>query len=288
MKGLKYPLLLSMLIAFLLTPFIQPQQTYGEESSFSSYTVLASSDLVENNVDEGFLEGVTNWFDSLWESIDNTIDGVKEAFDELFGFIGDLFESIDDSIALFIEDASEEEIISNLDDTFDQAEEYLEEIKDIQLETKDNIVYRVIREDEEPEKGIFAKAPEREEITIAGHVNNGSRPDFKGSKYISTTKSFQVAFENATRNIMDGNSSQDLRIVQIDLNKVTNTYYDLTDPEVQDKYLVSKAGKPWQRVRNYANKSQELLVEYSIPKEAITLLGRPSEFLGDISPGESK
>lgn len=284
MKKLLYPILLSLLIAIFLNPFFQPQQAFGE----SNYTDIASTDLVVEDADEGFLEDISSWFDGLWENIDDAIDGVKEAFDEIFDFIGDLIGSIDEAIAVFTEDTSEEDAINNLNDTLDQAEEFIEDIKNIPLEPKENIVYRVIREDEDPDKGIFAKAPEREEITIAGHVNNGSRPGFKGSKYISTTKSFQVAFENATKNINDGNSSQDLRIIQIDLNKVTNKYYDLTDPETQDKYLVSKAGKPWQRVRNYANKSQELLIEYSIPKEAITLLGRPSEFLGDIGPGESK
>ncbi|AXI07717.1 hypothetical protein CUC15_01390 [Oceanobacillus zhaokaii] len=142
----------------------------------------------------------------------------------------------------------------------------------------ENTVYRVIREDEDSDKGIFAKAPEREHITIAGHVNNGSKKNFKGSKYISTTKSFEVALENATKDIMNAGKAQDLRIVQIDLEKVTNTYYDLTDPEVQDKYLVNSKGEPWEKVRRYVNKSQELLVEYSIPPEAIKLLGRPSEF----------
>ncbi|QGS67886.1 hypothetical protein CV093_01450 [Oceanobacillus sp. 143] len=77
---------------------------------------------------------------------------------------------------------------------------------------------------------------------------------------------------------MNAGKAQDLRIVQIDLEKVTNTYYDLTDPEVQDKYLVNSKGEPWEKVRRYVNKSQELLVEYSIPPEAIKLLGRPSEF----------
>lgn len=283
MKALKYPFLLSILIAFFLIPFFQPYQAYGEELS-SPNIDIASTDLVEKDTDQGILEDITNSLDNLWENFDGAIDGVKEAFGELFEFIGNIIGSIDESIAVFTGDASEEEGINNLNETFDQAEEYLEDIKDIPLEPKENIVYRVIREDEDPEKGIFAKAPEREEITIAGHVNNGSRPDFKGSKYISTTKSFKVAYENATKNINEGNSYQDLRIVQIDLNKVKNKYYDLTDPAIQDKYLVSKAGKPWQRVRNYANKSQELLVEYSIPKEAITLLGRPSEFLGNIGP----
>ncbi|RDW15013.1 DUF7587 domain-containing protein [Oceanobacillus chungangensis] len=273
MKRLKFPYLLCVLVALLLFPFFQPDQASGEGSANFNDTVTASVSTVES--DDGLLEPISDWFGSLGDNIEVALDGLKDTFDKIVSYIGELFESVEESIAVFTGGGDSNEEITNLNNTIDRAKENL---GDISLELDETTVYRVIREDEEPGKGIFAKAPEREHITIAGHVNNGSKKNFKGSKYISTTKSFEVALENATKDIMNAGKAQDLRIVQIDLGKVTNTYYDLTDPKVQDKYLVNSKGEPWEKVRRYANKSQELLVEYSIPQEAITLLGRPSEF----------
>ncbi|MEK3889457.1 DUF7587 domain-containing protein [Bacillus sp. FSL K6-3431] len=274
MKGFKFPNLLFILIASFVLLFIQPYQAAGEESAFLNNTVSASGSIAET--DEGLLEPITDWFGSLRENTDNTIEGIKEKFDGIVGYIGELFESVDESIAVFTGGGDSNEEITNLNNTIDQIEEKL---GDISLNLDENTVYRVLREDENPDKGIFAKAPEREHITIAGHVNNGSKKTFKGSKYISTTKSFEVALENATKDIMNAGKAQDLRIIQIDLDKVPDTYYDLTDPDVQDKYLVNSKGEPWEKVRRYANKSQELLIENVIPPEAINLLGRPSEFM---------
>src|SRR5690606_36457298 len=119
----------------------------------------------------------------------------------IFSYIGELFESVDESIPVFTGEGDADEKSSNLNSTIDQIEENLDGIS---LDVDEKKVYRVLREDENPEKGIFAKAPEREHITIAGHVNNGSKKTFKGSKYISTTKSIQVALDNASKDIMNG------------------------------------------------------------------------------------
>lgn len=273
MKGFKFPNLLFVLIASFLL-FLQPHQAFGKEPALFNDTVSASVSIAET--DEGLLDPITDWFSSLSEKVDSAIENTKEQFGRIAANIGELFGSVNESIAAFTGGGDSSEEIANLNHTIDQVEKNL---GDISLDLDDHKVYRVLREDENPDKGIFAKAPDREHITIAGHVNNGSKKTFKGSKYISTTKSFEVALENATKDIMNAGKAQDLRIIQIDLNKVPNTYYDLTDPDIQDKYLVNSKGEPWEKVRRYANKSQELLIEYSIPPEAIKQLGRPSEFM---------
>ncbi len=261
-------------MAIMLFPFLQPVQTAAEDTSFADITPVATVSTVE--ADEGFLEPVTDWFGSIGENVEGAVKGIEETVTEIVSYIGDLVETVDEAISTFSSGNTSSDEVKQLQNKVNQADDILD---DLGLKSDEHTVYRVLREDEDPDKGIFAKAPEREHITIAGHVNNGGKRTFKGSKYISTTKSFDVALENATKDIMDDGKSQDLRIVQIDLNKVTEKYYDLTDPAIQDKYLVNSKGEPWEKVRRYANKSQELLVEKSIPANAITLIGRPSEFM---------
>ncbi|QGH32837.1 hypothetical protein GI584_01665 [Gracilibacillus salitolerans] len=274
MKRIKYSYLLCFLMAIMLFPFLQPVQTAAEDTSFADITPVATVSTVE--ADEGFLEPITDWFGSIGENVEGAFKGIEETVTEIVSYIGDLVETVDEAISTFSSGNTSSDEVKKLQNKVNQADDILD---DLGLKSNEHTVYRVLREDEDPDKGIFAKAPEREHITIAGHVNNGGKRTFKGSKYISTTKSFDVALENATKDIMDDGKSQDLRIVQIDLNKVTEKYYDLTDPAIQDKYLVNSKGEPWEKVRRYANKSQELLVEKSIPANAITLIGRPSEFM---------
>lgn len=126
-------------------------------------------------------------------------------------------------------------------------------------ETKQDYVYRVLRPEENPKLGLFAKNPERN-ITIEGHVLNGSKPNFHGSQYISTTTDYNVAKAYAQQ---DGS-----RIVKIDLNKVPDTVniYDLSTKVGQDVYLKGITSKNW------ANSSKEVLLEGTIPPEALTII----------------
>ena len=67
-------------------------------------------------------------------------------------------------------------------------------------DSEQDFVYRVIRPDENPKNGLHAKNPNRG-MTIEGHIRNGSRPDFKGSQFISTTTDYNVAREYAEKRL---------------------------------------------------------------------------------------
>jgi len=260
-----------MLISFLSFQFVNPEFTKAEVRNESILYTIESPTIEE----ESFFSSVKEWTDSILENVDDALDSIKEAFNTIVSYMDNLADDVTNAIAVFTGDEQESDSeSSNINNTIDEAKDTVAEMD---RELDKNVVYRVLREDENPKNGIFAKAPEREHITIAGHVNNGSKKNFKGSKYISTTKSFDVAYKNATTDIMNGGKEQDLRIIQIDLEKVTNKYYDLTDPATQDKYLVNSKGEPWEKVRRYANASKELLIEYEIEPDAIEVLGRPSE-----------
>lgn len=54
------------------------------------------------------------------------------------------------------------------------------------------IVYRNIRAEEDPASGLDARRPDRR-MSPAGHIMNGSRENFQGSQFISTTTDLDVA-----------------------------------------------------------------------------------------------
>ncbi len=120
-------------------------------------------------------------------------------------------------------------------------------------------VWRVIRHDEDPSAGLFAKNPDAT-YTVEGHVLNGSRPGFS-SQYISTTADPSVAQQWASKT---GN-----RIVEVDLSKVDNPVIDLSNPEGRAASLKGVTS------RNFAGKSSEVLIEKSIPADAINSVSDP-------------
>jgi hypothetical protein len=124
-----------------------------------------------------------------------------------------------------------------------------------------NYVYRVIRPDEMPHKGLTAKMPGDTHYTIEGHILHGNRKSFKGSRFISTTRDLDVAKKYA---------KQDQRIiVRIDLNQIYSQIYDLSTQAGRDEYLKGRTS------RNWAGKSAEVLIEDFIPPEAIDLIFTP-------------
>lgn len=122
-------------------------------------------------------------------------------------------------------------------------------------ENRQTKVYRVLRPDENPKQGLFAKNPSRN-MTIEGHISSGSRNN--GSQYISTTTDINVARKWAEQ---DG-----CRIVEIDLNKVDSPIYDLSTDEGRNLYLKGVSAK------NFAKASSEVLVEGSIPSAALKIV----------------
>jgi hypothetical protein len=123
-------------------------------------------------------------------------------------------------------------------------------------EDRDNerTVYRVIRPDENPSIGLFAKDVSAS-YTPEGHILNGSRPNFR-SQYISTTAKLSVAEQWAART---GN-----RIVAIDLDNVTSNVIDLSTEAGRSAYLKGITAK------NFAKASAEVLIEKYVPPVAIS------------------
>ena len=117
-------------------------------------------------------------------------------------------------------------------------------------------VYRVIRPDEDPSVGLFPKNPDAN-VSIDEHVRYGSRPGFE-SQWISATKNLDVARGWAARS---GN-----RIVSIDLGQVNGEIIDLSTYQDRAYYLLDWKG------RGYAMKSEEVLINGTVPASAIDLV----------------
>jgi hypothetical protein len=118
------------------------------------------------------------------------------------------------------------------------------------------IVYRVLRPDENPALGLFAKNPQARKA-LWYHVRYGSSPGVE-TQFISTTKSLAKAREWAKQS--------GARIVAIDLDKVAQSgakIYDLTKKSVANKFLRNKPTK------DLAKGMKEVVIRGSIPKEAI-------------------
>ncbi len=114
-------------------------------------------------------------------------------------------------------------------------------------------VYRVIRPDEDPSAGLFAKDPSNIK-SVAGHITSGSR---SGSQFISATKDLAVAKKWAKQT---GN-----RIAEIDLGKTGCGAID-----VSSKEGLEKLGNDW--ARRLAKGSKEVLFDEPIPAHAIRIL----------------
>lgn len=117
------------------------------------------------------------------------------------------------------------------------------------------IVYRNLRDDEDPSRGLDAKNPDAT-YKPSGHVLHGSKPNWK-SQFISTTRSRQVALESQW-------ASE--RVVAIDLSKL--------DPS-QIIDLSTDAGRSKHDIRgftaiNRTKSSQEVLLTGHIPTDAIS------------------
>jgi len=106
-----------------------------------------------------------------------------------------------------------------------------------------NTVYRGLAAGEDPAKGLTARAPNADNSPLS-HVA-GKRE----SQWISTTKDMQTAVEKYGQN----------GVVAIDLNKVKTAIVDLTGG-------IPNGG----RMSNWAIRDQEVLIQKTIPPEAMT------------------
>ncbi len=117
-----------------------------------------------------------------------------------------------------------------------------------------NILYRVVRDDENIIGGIVAKNPEAT-YTLDQFVRNGTRMQ---TQYIATTRSYAVAKAWAAKG--------GFRIVAIDATKIEGTIIDLTKAAMREETLENPIA------RNYAKKSEEVIIKGKIPAKAITKL----------------
>lgn len=122
-----------------------------------------------------------------------------------------------------------------------------------------NLVYRVIRTDENPANGLYPKDPNAN-LSVDMHVRFGAQPDFV-SQYISTSRDLVSSEAWAART---GN-----RLVAIDLNQVNGDIIDLSTYEDRLYYLLDWKG------RGYAMKSTEVLIQGNVPPEAIVWTRNP-------------
>jgi RHS repeat-associated protein len=122
-------------------------------------------------------------------------------------------------------------------------------------------VYRVLREEENPSVGFYAKDVTANKF-VRDHVRLGKKPYWK-SQFISTTRSSFVALNEAVK--------EQRRVAVIDLKKVTSEIIDLTNPAV----LAAHIPNPRDPARRYATASREVLVVRFIPSTAIKLVIGP-------------
>jgi RHS repeat-associated protein len=115
-----------------------------------------------------------------------------------------------------------------------------------------SVVYRVLRGDQDPSRGLHAKNPNAT-YSVDSHVGHGSKRKYK-SQYISTTADLAVAQKWA----------HGKRIVMIDLSKVEGEIIDLTNPSVRNDRLKGATA------RIFAAASAEVLIVGHIPPEAIS------------------
>ncbi|XP_053399876.1 uncharacterized protein LOC123557582 isoform X2 [Mercenaria mercenaria] len=132
-------------------------------------------------------------------------------------------------------------------------------------------LYRVLRDDEDPSKGLTARNPEATDAKVSSHVNG-----LKKSPFISTTASKQAIeafYWLAIKRYKKSNKSKTEKrftVVQIDKEKLLEEnknveVIDLSDDTIRKKYLSGK-------VLNYARKYEEVLVKGFVPAEYIKVL----------------
>ncbi|HKQ07906.1 MAG TPA: RHS repeat-associated core domain-containing protein, partial [Blastocatellia bacterium] len=125
-----------------------------------------------------------------------------------------------------------------------------------QREDESNIVYRALRDDENPSTGLWAKDVLAEE-SLDDHIIHGSDSEY-ADQYISTTRSTLVA----QRYALTG-SSTNKRIAVIDFDRVRAPYYDVSTPVGAAKHLKDD------EARRIAVADEEVTISRHITPEAI-------------------
>ena len=118
----------------------------------------------------------------------------------------------------------------------------------------DRYIYRVLRNDEDPSNGLTAKDPQQTK-SIQSHVGCGSRSGYQ-SQFISCTADYQAA--------VDWARGRRRRVVQIDTHELMRQGIPIHNLSDADASVL-----PGVTARNFAQRYREVLVEVSIPANAI-------------------
>ena len=121
-------------------------------------------------------------------------------------------------------------------------------------------VYRLLRPNEDPADGLSARRPGRG-MSVHGHVSAGSRKNFRGSQYISTS---------TDPNALTKWRQPGQRMVSFDTDAVVTDIAgnrSITDISTFDRARAAGVGSVSAR---FAADSREVLIEGRVPPHAIT------------------
>ncbi|XP_061174820.1 uncharacterized protein LOC133183966 [Saccostrea echinata] len=119
--------------------------------------------------------------------------------------------------------------------------------------------YRLLRPDENPSLGLFAKNQFSDVFSVEDHVTNGSKAGYD-SRYISCCKTWEAVVDFAANTFTNPK-----RIVQITIKYPTIQRIDLTDPTKQMMYFPCN-----QKAINYVNRFQEVLILDKVPPDCLS------------------
>jgi hypothetical protein len=123
-------------------------------------------------------------------------------------------------------------------------------------------VYRNLPPGQDPSKNLQARQPGRD-MSPAGHIMNGSRKDFKGSQFMSTTTDPNVAAEwRQPGQVTVGFDTDDVVPDRLGNRRIV----DVSTPENAE--AEGLRGRPYSR----AVASKEVLVEGEVPTEALDII----------------
>ncbi|KAK3101051.1 hypothetical protein FSP39_000589 [Pinctada imbricata] len=127
-------------------------------------------------------------------------------------------------------------------------------------------LYRLLRFDEDPEKGLTAKAPSAN-IRLVDHVAYGSRG--RSSQYISTCSNYRSVMELASI-CRDGH----IRIVKIDLRRLPSNVrvFDLTSNLNRKLNFEDRDGAAYCNANVHAERFSEVVIVGHIPSDCVELI----------------
>jgi hypothetical protein len=135
-------------------------------------------------------------------------------------------------------------------------------------------VYRLLRSDEEPAKGLYSKAVHCKDdaawrMPVSEHIETGSNVT---SRFISTSKRLDVCLFFASKAIHErGTESKELRIAETNLDLSRGYVLDLRDERNRREWDIPKYSK----TDNYAKCFEEVIVDRCISPDEVVRVFQP-------------